>query len=242
MPTSSADNTTLEKQRKKRETAAQKKATKQTEKTLETEIRTALDCIDNYSSDSDISDGTPVTPVVQSNRHPMVVQQQFYREEPMYTPLTYPPSRQALQQQTFIHPYLPQASESTWPQHPPSDLGLTTQIEKLTLLVENLTRRIEALEKAKTSPTDSKLFLGESLSLTAGQQATLKCLASSQDWPYTLRKLLSIVFQDIELARMCAVGKPGAKNTAMNKEDLGALKGIHVCICVYMHKSLLVKL
>ena len=219
-----------------------KKLQNKLKKTLETEIRTALDCIDNYSSDSDISDGTPVTPVVQSNRHPMVVQQQLYREEPMYTPLTYPPSRQALQQQTFIHPYLPQASGSTWPQHPPSDLGLTTQIEKLTLLVENLTSRIEALEKAKTSPTDSKLFLGESLSLTAGQQATLKRLASSQDWPYTLRKLLSIVFQDIELARMCAVGKPGAKNTAMNKEDLGALKGMYMCICMILHKSLLVKL
>ncbi len=70
------------------------------------------------------------------------------------------------------------------------------------------------------------LYLGESLSLSAGQQATLKCLSSSQDWGYTLRKILAMVFDDMELAQMCAVGKVGAKNTPMRKEDLGALKGI----------------
>lgn len=34
-----------------------------------------------------------------------------------------------------------------------------------------------------------------------------------------------MVFDDMELAQMCAVGKVGAKNTPMRKEGLGALKG-----------------
>ena len=34
-----------------------------------------------------------------------------------------------------------------------------------------------------------------------------------------------MVYNDMELAKMCAVGKAGAKNTPMGKEDLGALKG-----------------
>ncbi len=42
------------------------------------------------------------------------------------------------------------------------------------------------------------LYLGESLSLSAGQQATVKCLSSSQDWGYTLRKILAMVFDDTE--------------------------------------------
>ena len=72
---------------------------------------------------------------------------------------------------------------------------------------------MEQMEKRSTTDSTGEraiLYLGESLSLTSGQQATLKCLANSQDWPYTLRKLLSIVFEDLDHASLCGVGKPRA--------------------------------
>lgn len=71
----------------------------------------------------------------------------------------------------------------------------------------------------------TQLYIGGSLSLTPGQQATAKCLAAKQKWAYTLRKVLAMVYDDVELAQMCAVGKAGAKHKSMEKEDLGALKG-----------------
>ena len=69
-------------------------------------------------------------------------------------------------------------------------------------------------------------FIGGSLSLSEGQLATIKCLASSQNWQYTLRKVLSMLYDDKELAGMCAIGRKGAQHQAVDKEDLGALKGI----------------
>ncbi len=219
-------DTTTEKQKKRRETANQKKATQTTHKTLENEIRTALNCIQGMSEDdSESSNGCEPSASLPIDRHPAPIQQQPYcgQEVPVpgYPPLPSYPLPHPL------HPYY--ASKSTdWPQQPPPDVFLPTKIDKLTLLVENLTSRVEALENTKTSASaESNLFLGESLSLTAGQQATLKCLSASQEWPYTLRKLLAILYEDLELGQMCAVGKSGAKNMPMNREDLGALKGMY---------------
>ncbi len=209
----------IEKQRKRRETATLKKATKTTETTLENEIRAALSILKENSSTED-SDSNHET---QTSRCPPL--QPYCGEQGTLAGL---PQRQALPN-PYLNPYFQQASDNTgWSQQPPPNVFLATKINKLTLLVDTLTSRVEALESQSTkiSPTESSLFLGESLSLTAGQQATLKCLSASQEWPYTLRKLLAILYEDLDLGSMCAVGKSGAKNTPMNKEDLGALKGI----------------
>ena len=67
--------------------------------------------------------------------------------------------------------------------------------------------------------------IGGSLSVTKGQYSTLQCLAVSQGWKYTLRKLISMVYTDEELSGYCAIEKAGAKNKAIDPEDLGAMKG-----------------
>ncbi len=63
------------------------------------------------------------------------------------------------------------------------------------------------------------------MSLSEGQLATVQRMVTSQNWKYTLRKVLSMAYDDQELSTMCAVGRKGAQNKAMDKEDLGALKG-----------------
>ena len=67
--------------------------------------------------------------------------------------------------------------------------------------------------------------LGEGLYLTPGQLGTLQCLAKTQKWSFTARKLLVMLYPDDYLKERCAVGKKGCKNMAMNMEELGILKG-----------------
>ena len=61
---------------------------------------------------------------------------------------------------------------------------------------------------------------------------TLRCLSKTQKWTFTARKLIIVLFDDDYLQGKCAVGKKGTKNEAMNKEQLGIMKGkiLHSCI------------
>jgi len=72
--------------------------------------------------------------------------------------------------------------------------------------------------------------IGQGVSLTKGQHATITCISKSQKWTYTLRKLLLMVYTDEFLGSHCAVGKKGSKNKAINFEELGALKGKLICL------------
>ena len=70
--------------------------------------------------------------------------------------------------------------------------------------------------------------IGAGLSLSKGQQATIKAIIKKAQWSYTLRKLLSI---DEFLPAHCAVGKKGSKNLPIPHNQMGSLKGT----CVNMH-------
>ena len=68
--------------------------------------------------------------------------------------------------------------------------------------------------------------LGEGLYLTPGQLGTLQCIAKTQKWTFTARKLIMMLFSDSYLQDRCAMGKKGSKHEAMNLEQLGIMKGI----------------
>ena len=67
--------------------------------------------------------------------------------------------------------------------------------------------------------------LGGKIYITKGQLGTLQCIAQTQKWTYTARKLLAMVYPDDFLKGRCAVGKKGSSNSPLDQEDLGIMKG-----------------